>query len=223
MPRCSTRRRTRGSSPRCRRAGPSSVPGEDRSTRPPEPSPGTLVISSPTRAAFATSSLRAPVQSASGDPAFDATLVARFEQAGGAAVTAVTSVRVAPVLVVEHVQLGSVSSAAGDADYSSVDAPLDGVEPFDVFRIRFQVRNADLPAADLVPGLQSAASATQDGPRRRPMARSPASRSTSTVSGVPPRRAKEPFLVRPWRRSRRPSCRRTTGTTTPRRRHPGDA
>jgi predicted CXXCH cytochrome family protein len=47
-----------------------------------------------------------------------------------------------------------VAAVSQDPTYLATDAALSGVLRFDAFRVRFQVRNADLPAAGFVPRLQ---------------------------------------------------------------------
>ncbi|HEX7399240.1 MAG TPA: hypothetical protein VF302_05685, partial [Candidatus Limnocylindrales bacterium] len=98
--------------------------------------------------------LRAPVRSPAGEPAFRATIEARLEHAGGIVATDSVAVLVAPALVVEHSVLARVEPVTQDPTYLATDADLAGVLRFDAFRVRFQVRNADLPAAVLVPHLQ---------------------------------------------------------------------
>jgi predicted CXXCH cytochrome family protein len=98
--------------------------------------------------------LRAPVRSPAGEPAFRATIETRLEHVAGVAATDALTVLVAPTLVVEHSVLARVEPISQDPTYLARDAGLTGVLRFDAFRIRFQVRNADLPAAVLVPRLQ---------------------------------------------------------------------
>jgi predicted CXXCH cytochrome family protein len=98
--------------------------------------------------------LRAPVRSPAGEPAFRATIEARLEHAGGIAVTDSVTVLVAPALVVEHSVFARVETVTQDPTYLATDADLTGVLRFDAFRVRFQVRNADLPAAAMAPSLQ---------------------------------------------------------------------
>jgi predicted CXXCH cytochrome family protein len=98
--------------------------------------------------------LRAPGRSLDGRAAFDVQLEARLEHADGVIDTARTRLRVAPVLVVDHVTFGVIETAGMEPAYRAADAPLEGVVAFDTFRIRFQVRNADLVRTGLVAGLQ---------------------------------------------------------------------
>ena len=98
--------------------------------------------------------LRAPVRSPAGEPAFRATVGARLEHLGGVAAIDSLTVLVAPVLVVEHAVFARVEPVTQAPTYLAPDADLSGVLRFDAFRVRFQVRNADLPAAGLVPRLQ---------------------------------------------------------------------
>ena len=60
----------------------------------------------------------------------------------------------APEIVVEHVAFARVDDTAQGPTYLEPDAALDGVAQYDTFRVRFQVRNADLVASQLTPGLQ---------------------------------------------------------------------
>jgi predicted CXXCH cytochrome family protein len=98
--------------------------------------------------------LRAPARSATGRPAFDARFEARLEHAGGIAARAATSVRVAPELVIEHVAFARLDEVSQLPTYLAADADLVGIAPYDTFRVRFQVRNADAVATSLVPRLQ---------------------------------------------------------------------
>ncbi len=98
--------------------------------------------------------LRAPGRSPGGDPAFDARFGARLEHAGGIAASAATTVRVAPELVVEHVTLARVDDVSQVPTYLASEEELDGIEIYDTFRVRFQVRNADVLSTTLLPGLQ---------------------------------------------------------------------
>jgi predicted CXXCH cytochrome family protein len=98
--------------------------------------------------------LRAPGRSPAGRPAFDAELEARLEHAGGILDTARVSVRVAPAIIVEHVTVARIDSVSHEAAYLAPNEPLDGVGRYDVFRIRFQVRNADVVPVTLIPRLQ---------------------------------------------------------------------
>jgi predicted CXXCH cytochrome family protein len=100
--------------------------------------------------------LLAPSASPDGQPAFDATLEARLEHAGGTAATATAAVLVAPAIVVEHAVLARVAPVTYTAAYLPPDAALGGLKRFDAIRVRFQVRNADLVAVALTPRLQFA-------------------------------------------------------------------
>jgi predicted CXXCH cytochrome family protein len=98
--------------------------------------------------------LRAPSRSPEGRPAFDAVLSAQLVGADGVIDTAAISLRVAPEIVVEHVTFARIADVTHEATYLDPNAPLDGVGRYDRFRIRFQVRNADLVAVSLSPTLQ---------------------------------------------------------------------
>ncbi len=101
-----------------------------------------------------TARLRAPDRSPEGRPSFDAALTGRLIDAGGVIDTAVVGLRVAPELVVEHVTFARDADITPEATYLAASAALDGVSRYDVFRIRFQVRNADLVPVTLSPTLQ---------------------------------------------------------------------
>ena len=63
-------------------------------------------------------------------------------------------VRVAPDLVVEHAILARIVPVTHEPVYQTSDTPLLGVLPLDAIRVRLQVRNADLVAVTLDPGLE---------------------------------------------------------------------
>src|SRR5450759_2112418 len=94
------------------------------------------------------------LRSPAGKPAFGATIEARLEHAGGIVATDSVAVLVAPALVVEHSVFARVETVTQDPTYLTTDRDLTGVLRFDAFRVRFQVRNADLPAAAMAPSLQ---------------------------------------------------------------------
>ena len=98
--------------------------------------------------------LRAPDRSPEGRPSFDAALTGRLIGAGGVIDTAAVGLRVAPKLIVEHVTFARDADITPEATYLAASAALDGVSRYDVFRIRFQVRNADLVPVTLSPTLQ---------------------------------------------------------------------
>ncbi len=98
--------------------------------------------------------LRAPLRSGAGQPAFTTTFAARLEHADGVAATCSVTVLVAPALVVAHSVFARTEPVTQAATYLGMDTALMGVLRFDAFRVRFQVRNADLPAASFVPRLQ---------------------------------------------------------------------
>ena len=64
------------------------------------------------------------------------------------------SALVAPKVIVAHVTIGRIDRETGRADYGSEDSPLSGEPRFEVFRLRFQVRNADSTAAQWAPRLE---------------------------------------------------------------------
>ena len=98
--------------------------------------------------------LRAPLGSPGGDRAITATFAARLEHADGIVARDSVSVLVAPELIVEHSVFAVVEPVSQAATYLGTDTALTGVVRFDAFRVRFQVRNADLQAAGFVPDLQ---------------------------------------------------------------------
>jgi predicted CXXCH cytochrome family protein len=98
--------------------------------------------------------LRAPMRSPAGEPAFRATIGARLEHADGPLATDTVTVLVAPALVLEHSVFARVQPVTHEPTYLATDSDLTGVLRFDAFRIRFQVRNADLAATSLAPRLQ---------------------------------------------------------------------
>jgi len=98
--------------------------------------------------------LRAPPYSPGGDPAFAARFAARLEHADGVAARDSVSVLVAPELIVAHSVFARVEPVSQAATYLGTDNALTGVLRFDAFRVRFQVRNADLQTAGFVPDLQ---------------------------------------------------------------------
>ncbi len=105
--------------------------------------------------------------------------------------------------------------------YLAPGADLEGILPYDTFRVRFQVRNADTLATSLVPRLQYR-------PARQRCLRRPAD-GRHGGGAVLPRRgvaphdsaARGPCQGRTWRRSRFATCARTTPTTPPSDRSPG--
>jgi predicted CXXCH cytochrome family protein len=98
--------------------------------------------------------LRAPLRSPGGDPAFTAVFAGRLEHADGVAASDSVSVLVAPELIVAHAVFARVEPVSQAPTYLGTDAALTGVLRFDAFRVRFQVRSADLQAAGFVPDLQ---------------------------------------------------------------------
>ena len=102
----------------------------------------------------ATLRLRAPVQPPDGRPAYDEVLAARLEYADGVLDTASVRLRVAPEIIVEHVTFARVEDANQGPTYLAPDEALDGLGLLERFRIRFQVRNADLVSTVLTPRLQ---------------------------------------------------------------------
>jgi Doubled CXXCH motif (Paired_CXXCH_1) len=105
------------------------------------------------RAVFAPR-LRAPLRSTAGEPAFTGTFAARLEHVDGIVATDSASVLVAPELIVAHSVFAQVAPVSQDPAYLATDRALTDVLRFDAFRIRFQVRNADLPEARFAPNLQ---------------------------------------------------------------------
>ena len=93
------------------------------------------------------------MKSPTGRPAFDALLVAQLMHAGGVLDAASVAVRVAPEIVVDNVTFARIATVGHTATYLDTDAPLDNVDRYDTFRVRFQVRNADV-AVSLSPRLQ---------------------------------------------------------------------
>ena len=102
----------------------------------------------------ATLVLQAPLRSPADRPAWDVVLGARLEQAGGILDTASAQVLVAPALVVDHVTFALVDDASQVPTYLPADIPLGGIGQLQLFRVRFQVRNADLLPTTLTPTLQ---------------------------------------------------------------------
>ena len=102
----------------------------------------------------ATLRLRAPDRSPSGRPAYDAVVVARLEHAGGLLDSASVQLRVAPDIIVEHVTFALVDDVSQVPTYLPPDMPLSGLGQLELFRVRFQVRNADLMSTVLTPRLQ---------------------------------------------------------------------
>ncbi|MDH4143356.1 MAG: hypothetical protein OEV61_12170, partial [Chloroflexota bacterium] len=98
--------------------------------------------------------VRAPSGPATGDPAIDGLFRASLGAANGAVQAADLQLLVAPALIVEHVTFSRVHPTTHVPTYLVPDKPLTEVEAFDTFRIRFQVRNADLVPASVVPRLQ---------------------------------------------------------------------
>ena len=98
--------------------------------------------------------LRAPSRSPAGRPAYDEVLTARLEHADGILDTASVQLRVAPEIVVEHVTFARVDDVSQEPTYLAPDEPLDSLGELELFRIRFQVRNADLLPTVLTPRLQ---------------------------------------------------------------------
>jgi predicted CXXCH cytochrome family protein len=102
----------------------------------------------------ATLRLRTPFWSPYGKPAYDEVLTASLEHVDGILDTASVQLRVAPEIVVEHVTFARVDGVSHEPAYLAPDESLDGVGQFELFRIRFQVRNADLISTMLTPRLQ---------------------------------------------------------------------
>ncbi len=98
--------------------------------------------------------LRAPTRSPGGRPAFDAVLEARLEHSDLFIDSATVRLRVAPEIIVEHVTFARVDDVSQVPTYLAPDAPLYGVGQMELFRVRFQVRNADLLSTMLTPRLQ---------------------------------------------------------------------
>ncbi len=98
--------------------------------------------------------LRAPTRSPEGRPAFDTVLAAQLEQADAVLDAATIRLRVAPEIIVEHVTFALVDDVSQVPTYLAADAPLDGVGQMELFRVRFQVRNADLVRTVLTPRIE---------------------------------------------------------------------
>ncbi len=86
--------------------------------------------------------------------AVPATFSARFVQAGGTTRGADLDVLVAPRVAVEHRTLAKVTSPRLDPVYLSEDAPILDEQRFEVFRVRFEVRNPDTVATIWTPRLE---------------------------------------------------------------------
>ena len=98
---------------------------------------------------------RAPLVSpANGSPAFESSFGARLTYRGGAKAAADVTVLVAPRVVVAHDTLATIDSTSLEASYLPADAPILGAQRFDVFRVRFQLRNADTIPVKLTPRLE---------------------------------------------------------------------
>jgi predicted CXXCH cytochrome family protein len=102
----------------------------------------------------ATMRLRAPLRSPADRPAWDAVFAGRLEHADGILDTASVRLRVAPEIIVEHATFARVDDVSQVPTYLWPDESLGGLGQLELFRIRFQVRNADLLSTVLTPGLQ---------------------------------------------------------------------
>jgi predicted CXXCH cytochrome family protein len=106
--------------------------------------------------------LRAPGRSPSGVPAYNTIFRARLEHADGILDTSSARLLVAPEIVVQHVTFAVVDDVSQEPTYLPPDLPLGGVGRLDLFRIRFQIRNADLVPTLLTPRLQFKVSGAPD-------------------------------------------------------------
>lgn len=98
--------------------------------------------------------LRAPGRAPSGGPAYSTIFQARLEHVDGILDTASARLLVAPEIVVDHVTFAVVDDFSHEPSYLPPDLPLGGVGRLELFRVRFQVRNADLMPTLLTPRLQ---------------------------------------------------------------------
>ena len=97
--------------------------------------------------------LRAPGRSPSGVPAYDTTFQSRLEHADGILDTASARLLVAPEIVVEHVTFAVIDDASHEPTYLLPTSRW-AASVGSIFRVRFQVRNADLVPTLLTPRLQ---------------------------------------------------------------------
>jgi predicted CXXCH cytochrome family protein len=102
----------------------------------------------------ATLVLQAPLRSPADRPAWDVVLGARLEHADGILDTASAEVLVAQATIIDHVTFALVDDASQVPTYLPPDVPLGSVGQLQLFRVRFQVRNADLLPSTLTPTLQ---------------------------------------------------------------------
>ncbi len=99
--------------------------------------------------------VRAPLVSPTdGAPVFESTFSARLGYRGGSEAARDVTALVAPLLVIEHRTLARVDRETGAVSYQSEDQPLRNEPLFRVFRLRFQVRNADAVPVPWTPLLQ---------------------------------------------------------------------
>jgi predicted CXXCH cytochrome family protein len=106
--------------------------------------------------------LRAPGRSPTGLPVYDTIFRARLEHADGTLDTATARLLVAPQIVVEHLTFALVDDASHIPTYLPPDLSLGGIGRLELFRIRFQVRNADLVPTLLTARLQFRVSGAPD-------------------------------------------------------------
>ena len=89
-----------------------------------------------------------------GAPAFDSSFGALLTYSGGAKAADDVTVLVAPRVVVAHDTLATIDRTSLEASYLPADTPILGAQRFDVFRVRFQLRNADTIPVRLTPRLE---------------------------------------------------------------------
>lgn len=107
--------------------------------------------------------VRAPLVSpVDGAPAFESTFSSRLTYRGGAADAADVTVLVSPRLVMEHRTLGQADRGTGAATYQPEDEPILNEPVLGLFRVRFQVRNADAIPVSWTPLLQYRRASTTD-------------------------------------------------------------
>lgn len=85
---------------------------------------------------------------------FESTFSAAFEQAGGVSDGPRLAVLVAPLVAIEHRTLGQVDGLTLTPTYLAEDAAILDEQRFEVFRVRFQVRNADDLPVRITPQLE---------------------------------------------------------------------
>jgi len=99
--------------------------------------------------------LRAPLRSPEDNkPTTFSKFRARATYRGGGAEVGGVSILVAPRVVIDHVTLARISDPGFEASYLGPDQPLSGAQPYDRFRVRFQLRNADSIPVELSPQLE---------------------------------------------------------------------